>query len=113
MSLSLLIDRDKYLRNEIRDAFQLSELRLKFEKTRPLLAPPKTNNSQLVGVAFDYLLRFYLQKLNDLPYDRENQWVAEKEEIYCLNLVRALELKNLNAWNKNPQKSINVHEVNR
>ena len=77
MSLSLLIDRDKYLRNEIRDAFQLSELRLKFEKTRPILAPPKTKHSSLVGVAFDYLLRFYLEKLNGLPYDREKQWVAE------------------------------------
>lgn len=78
MNLSLLIDRDKYLRNEIRDAFQLSELRLKLEKTHPLLAPPKTTNSRLVGVAFDYLLRFYLKRLNGLPYDHENQWVAEK-----------------------------------
>lgn len=81
MSLSSLIDGDKYLRNKIRDDFQLPVLRPKFEKTRPLLAPPKTTNttnSRLVGVAFDYLLRFYLERLNDLPYHRENQLVAEK-----------------------------------
>jgi len=84
MSLSSLIDKDKYLRNEIRDVFQLSQLRLKLEKTHPLLAPSKTTNSQLVGVAFDYLLRFYLERLNGLPYDRENQWVAEKaKNILC------------------------------
>ena len=78
MSLTSLIREDKYLRYKIRDDFRLSGLRLKFEKTRPLLAPPKTTHSHLVGTAFDYLLRFYLEKLNGLPYQRENPWVAER-----------------------------------
>lgn len=79
MSLSSLIKNDQSLRNKIRDDFQLSVLRQKIEKTRPLLAPPpNTTNHQLVGTAFDYLLRFYLERLNALPYHPENQWVAEK-----------------------------------
>ena len=85
MSLSSLIEGDQFLRNEIRGAFQLSELRLKFERTRPLLAPPNTTNSRLVGVAFDYLLRFYLEKLNGLPYDRENLWIAERARNILLH----------------------------
>lgn len=107
MNLSLLIDRDKYLRNEIRDAFQLSELRLKFEKTRPLLAPPKTNNSQLVGVAFDYLLRFYLEKLNGLPYDRENQWVAEKTKNI---LSESCESTRIEKFERLEQESIKINQ---
>ncbi len=78
MSLSALIKDDEYLRNKIRDDFELRVLRQRLEKTRPLLAPPNTTNHQLVGTAFDYLLRFYLERLNDLPYHLENQWVAEK-----------------------------------
>ena len=87
MSLTSLIREDKYLRYKIRDDFRLSGLRLKFEKTRPLLAPPKTTHSHLVGTAFDYLLRFYLEKLNGLPYQRENPWVAE-EATYLLRSYR-------------------------
>lgn len=78
MSLSSLIKNDEYLRNKIRDDFQLPVLRQRLEKTRPLLAPPNTTNHQLVGTAFDYLLRFYLERLNDLPHHPENQWVPEK-----------------------------------
>lgn len=94
MSLSSLIDGDKYLRNEIRDVFQLSEVRLKLEKTRPLLAPPKTTNSRLVGVAFDYLFRFYLERLNGLPYDRENQWVAEKAKNILFESCESAQIEN-------------------
>ncbi len=74
MSLTSLIQSDKVLRNKILDVFQ----RPKLEKPRPLLAPFHTTNYSLVGVAFDYLLRFYLEKLNGLGMDHKNQWVAEK-----------------------------------
>jgi hypothetical protein len=39
------------------------------------LAPPKTGHYQLVGTAFDYLLRFYLKK--NYPKAKEKPWVAE------------------------------------
>lgn len=39
------------------------------------LAPPRTTNYALVGIAFDYLLRFYLRRLN--PEAKTSRWVAE------------------------------------
>ena len=110
MSLSSLIERDKYLRNEIRDVFQLSELRLKFEKTHPLLATPKTTNSRLVGVAFDYLLRFYLERLNGLPYDRENQWVAEIAKNILLESCKITQIEKFDCLE---QKSTKINQCSR
>jgi len=40
-----------------------------------ILAPPYTNHYSLVGTAFDYLMRFYLKKLN--PNAVTQKWVAE------------------------------------
>jgi hypothetical protein len=40
-----------------------------------LLAPPLSNRYSLVGTAFDYLLRFYVRRLN--PKAKEERWVAE------------------------------------
>lgn len=42
----------------------------------PLLAPPRSQNFRRVGTAFDYLLRFHLQRVN--PEARSSQWIAEK-----------------------------------
>src|SRR5207249_1353251 len=42
---------------------------------RKLRAPPLTKNSPLVGTAFDYLLRFYIERLN--PGAKTREWVAE------------------------------------
>lgn len=60
------------------------DVKLKFQTTFPnlavfikgkLLAPPLTNNYSLVGTAFDYLLRFYIERLN--PNAIIDKWVAE------------------------------------
>lgn len=110
MSLSSLIERDQYLRNEIRDTFQLSELRPKFEKTRPLLASPKTKHSVLVGVAFDYLLRFYLERLNGLPYHRENQWVAEEAKNI---LSESCESTRIEKFERLEQESTKINQCSR
>ena len=40
-----------------------------------LLAPPVTKHYSLVGTAFDYLLRFYIKRLN--PFAIEGEWIAE------------------------------------
>jgi hypothetical protein len=40
----------------------------------PIIAPPITNNYGLVGTAFDYLMRFYLERLN--PNCIKEPWVA-------------------------------------
>ena len=46
-----------------------------FNTKMPLLAPPSTNHYQLVGTAFDYLLRFYIKHVN--PNNIESSWIAE------------------------------------
>ncbi|HEX2905813.1 MAG TPA: hypothetical protein VHO69_03065 [Phototrophicaceae bacterium] len=56
----------------------------KFRETFPLphtsspdkmLAVPLTKNYSLVGTAFDYLLRFYLERL--YPSEQSKSWIAE------------------------------------
>ena len=59
MSLTALIDNDKELRDKINSAF----LRPKLEN-KPLLAEPLTKNYSLVGIAFDYIFRFFLENLD-------------------------------------------------
>jgi hypothetical protein len=49
----------------------------KFDK--PILAPPLTSNYQLVGIAFDYLLRFYLERIN--VGSTTSRWAAEEGVI--------------------------------
>ena len=46
-----------------------------FSEDEPLLAPVITTNPQMIGTAFDYLLRFYANCLN--PNALPHQWVAE------------------------------------
>ena len=43
---------------------------------REILAPPLTKNYSLVGTAFDYLLRFHLQRWN--PEANTSDWIAQK-----------------------------------
>lgn len=71
-----------------------ARLRQEFEKPRfsvdqPLLAPVLTSNPQKIGIAFDYLMRFYAGYLNSNA--ESNQWVAEKS----LEILR--EIKDNNA----------------
>jgi len=51
----------------------ISRPSFKFDK--PMLAPPLTSNYQLVGIAFDYLLRFYLERIN--VGSKTSVWAAE------------------------------------
>lgn len=62
----------------------LPDVKARFEQEFPLpvttlkgqiLAPPVTKNYSLVGIAFDYLMRFYLERLN--PGCVTHGWVAE------------------------------------
>lgn len=47
-----------------------------FDGERKLLAPSLTKNYMLVGTAFDYILRFYLKRVNPQAVER-GHWVAE------------------------------------
>ncbi|BAY28150.1 hypothetical protein NIES2100_79790 (plasmid) [Calothrix sp. NIES-2100] len=76
---------------------EISDVKAKFNSEFPkpqfqikqqILAPPIFNgNPQLVGAAFDYLLRFYLKYLN--PQAEERMWVAEE-------VVQKLKIENKN-----------------
>ena len=45
----------------------------------PLRAPPIAKNPSLIGTAFDYLLRFFIQRLN--PCSWADMWVAEEAAL--------------------------------
>ena len=64
---------------------QIPNIRSEFTTTFPfqapklsgeLLAPPQTKNYSLIGTAFDYLLRFHLERLN--PNTLKKPWIAEE-----------------------------------
>jgi hypothetical protein len=70
MSLkSFLANKD--VKEHFNQEFQLPVFAIRSE----LLAPPLSNRYSLVGTAFDYLMRFYLKKLN--PDAVTSEWVAE------------------------------------
>lgn len=74
MSLTSLIKNDKELRDAINSAFK----RPKVDKSKPLLAEPLTKNYGTVGVAFDYLFRFYLERNNIINNSNLKTWISEK-----------------------------------
>lgn len=65
-----------FLKNkDVREKFKQEFPKPKFTEKKELLAPPLTKHWSMVGTAFDYLLRFYLKRLN--PKAVERPWVAE------------------------------------
>ncbi len=60
---------------DVRERFRQEFASPKFSVQKPLLAPPLTKHNILMGTAFDYLLRFYLKRLNAQAV--ESRWVAE------------------------------------
>jgi hypothetical protein len=98
MSLTSFLDECPDVRARLLAQFKKPEFRVNAE----LLAPPRTAAYGLAGTAFDYLLRFYLQKLN--PRSKAvGPWIAE---IGCAMLgngsdhARAVDLilKNAKHW---------------
>ena len=66
-------------RPPFREKFRSTITRPKGKLDKPLLAPPLTKNYQLVGIAFDYLLRFYLERIN--VGSKTSEWAAEEGVI--------------------------------
>jgi len=61
---------------DIRERFNAEFQKPKIIIDRRLLAPPRSKRYSLVGTAFDYLLRFHLERT--LPHARARCWVAEE-----------------------------------
>ena len=70
MSLSEFIDLPD-VKAKFREEFVKPVFRVKKE----MLAPVETANPQMIGTAFDYLLRFYASYIN--PNVKSSHWVAE------------------------------------
>lgn len=67
-----------FLKNsaDVRQRFKAEFTMPSMDTTKQLAAPPLTQNYSLVGTAFDYLLRFYVERLN--PKSKTGEWVAER-----------------------------------
>lgn len=73
MSLTSFIDSSAKLRARLLSEFVKPHFRIKAE----LKAPPLTQSHGLTGTAFDYLLRFYVEKLNPSPSVQIHRWTAQ------------------------------------
>ena len=75
MSLTALIRHDKELQERVRGTFK----RPRLDRSRELLVEPSTSHYGLVGTAFDYLFRFYVERINSgMVEGHHSPWVAEK-----------------------------------
>lgn len=70
MSLSSIIHDRKAIRDGLRA--RVVEPPIRFEAIK---APPLTTNYRIVGTAFDYLLRFFLERINSVA--QTSRWGAE------------------------------------
>jgi len=70
MSLKTFLDN-----KDVRARFSEEFAKPKFALKKEILAPPVTKHYSLVGTAFDYLMRFYIKRLN--PEAVTQEWVAE------------------------------------
>lgn len=70
MSLKTFLDN-----KDVRAKFSEEFSKPKFSVKKESLAPPITKHYSIVGTAFDYLMRFYIERLNPKAITRE--WVAE------------------------------------
>lgn len=84
MSLTTLIQDP-----EIKSFFKTEFLKPQFNMTSNIKAEPLSKNYTLMGTAFDYLLRVYLSRLNNIPIKK---LVADGS----LNLIGSLNLPNKN-----------------
>ena len=94
MSLTSLLENNTELRAKLLAEFPKPEFRLKAD----IKAPPLTVHYGITGTAFDYLLRFYVKKLNP----RREQGVGRRQQgfIFCVaripfSLLRSAYLRRL------------------
>lgn len=74
MSLTSFLSSNSDVKKRFRQEFPKPKLTA-MERQTKMLAPPISNRYALIGTAFDYLLRFYLQRTN--PTAKQDSWVAD------------------------------------
>lgn len=70
---------------DVREKFKQEFPMPKFNLSGDLLAAPKTKHYILVGIAFDYLMRFYLKRINRNAITQV--WVAEVACAYAIKSI--------------------------
>lgn len=75
MSLTSILS-DKF-NDELRDKLKIDFIKPDFKLKTEVKAAPLTKNYGLVGTAFDYLMRFYLQYHNKGTFIQRDKWVAD------------------------------------
>lgn len=75
MSLTSILSDKKY--QILRDKLKIDFSRPDFELKTSIKAPPLTTNYAIVGTAFDYLFRFFLEKINKDKIEHREVWVAD------------------------------------
>ncbi|NJL75286.1 MAG: hypothetical protein HC892_09910 [Saprospiraceae bacterium] len=75
MSLTSILKSSQF--RDLKERLRVDFPRPKFKLKGEIIAPPKTKNYGIIGTAFDYLLRFKLEKeFKEHTESREN-WVAD------------------------------------
>jgi len=77
----------KEVRARLREAFP----KPKFSRKAEIIAEPQTQNYGMIGTAFDYLLRFFVEANNDSSKVISTPWVAE----YSIPMLRGSEHEEL------------------
>jgi len=76
MSLTSILKSSQFrdLKERLREDFPRPKIKLKGE----IIAPPKTKNYGIIGTAFDYLLRFKLEREFKENTESREYWVADR-----------------------------------
>jgi hypothetical protein len=69
---------------DVRERFRIECPKPIFSIRKPLLAPPLSKRYALIGTAFDYLFRFYLERLNKVQTNKP--WIAELAVIKSIHM---------------------------
>ncbi len=89
MSLTSLLKSE-----DVKEKFTIEFPMPNFTLTGHMIASPKTNHYALVGTAFDYLMRFYLKRIN--PEAITQNWIAESSDVsdkkIMKNIIRILNI---------------------
>jgi hypothetical protein len=86
LSLTSFLKQSKEIRLELRQHFPYPLKSVVFPHVQ---APPLTTNYAMVGQAFDYLLRFYMQRHNPHASDAagRSHWIADSMKVLAGSLV--------------------------
>ncbi len=81
MSLTRIIENDKTVREEFSKYIRIPETPKSFET----LVPRIIESTQVIAQAFDYLMRFHLERIHSKEMVHKISWIASKSYTLCVN----------------------------